>query len=169
MVYIKSASFFYLEYQPYHQFWHGIAVKRKAAALWLLYPSLLYVFLIFDFFKCNIYATVAYMLHFTFLYHFFELIKRYSNSKYRRSKIYNISYKIGISLLLIVTNYDKNMWNQLFHSISSQNTSLSTTILIHHLLYSNVLFLYSIRSSVGIIPDLFRKLIFNFLTYFSAD
>ena len=98
-----------MEYQPYHQFQHGISVKRKAVALWLLYPSLLYVFLPFDFFKCNIYATVAYMLHFAFLYHYFVLIKRYSNSKYRCLKIYNISHKIGISLLLIVTNYDKNM------------------------------------------------------------
>ena len=68
---------------------------------------------------------------------------------------------------MIVTDYNKTMKDQLFHSISAQSTSLNTTFLIHHLLYSVVGFLYSKRSFAGIIPDFYRKLIFNFLVCFS--
>ena len=55
------------------------------------------------------------------------------------------------------------MSDQLFHEISAQNTSPSTTYLIHYHLYSNLDLLYSKSSFVGIIPIFYRKLIFNFL------
>lgn len=49
------------------------------------------------------------MLQFAFLRHFFSLIKRYSNSKYRYLEIYNISHTIGVFTLFIVNYYDRNM------------------------------------------------------------
>ena len=113
MTFINQVNFFLRETATFLPVFAWISMQQKSVVRWLLYPSLICIFLVFDFFKCNIYATVAYMLHFAFLYHFFALIKRYSNSKYRRSKIYNISYKIvGFALFITIEICKANYFTQ---------------------------------------------------------